>query len=253
TSVLGRFTGKTAIVTASTDGIGFAIAQRLGQDGAHVVISSRKEANVNKTVDMLKEQKLSASGVVCHVGKGSDRAKLLEQVKSVHGRADILVCNAAVNPYFGPMLGTPENAVDKIFEVNVKSTFMLIKESVPLLQAGTNPSILVVSSIAAYHSMDFLGMYSVSKTALVALTKTLAPELGPMNIRINCLSPGIIKTKFSSALWKDPALHKQFLKQVPLGRVGLPEDCGNVAAHMCSDDAAYMTGESVVVSGGMPS
>lgn len=250
-----RLAGKVAIVTASTDGIGFAIAKRLCQDGAKVMISSRKQQNVDAALQRLKDENLQAAGVVCHVAKQADRAKLIDETVKQFGGIDILVSNAAVNPYYGTLLATPEDAWDKIFETNVKATFLLCKEIVPYLAKRGSGSIVIVSSIGGYSytPLSLIGAYSVSKTALFGLTKALAPELAQDNIRVNCLAPGIIKTKFSKALTENDDSANIALQTIPLRRFGVPEDCAGTVAFMVSDDSAYMTGETIVVSGGMTS
>lgn len=243
----GRFKGKVAIVTASTDGIGFAIAKRLAEDGASVCISSRKEKNVEEALQKLKG--LPVFGTVCHVAKADDRRRLLDLVRNEKGTLDFLISNAAVNPSFGPMLDTPEDAWDKIFEVNVKSAFLLTKEAVPLMKQSTCGSIVYISSIGGYQILSALGAYSVSKTALLGLTKGLAEELAP-SIRVNCVCPGIIDTKFSSALTSNEGIAEEALRRVPLKRFGKPDDISGLVSFLCSDDAAYITGESIVAAGG---
>ncbi|CAF5154753.1 unnamed protein product, partial [Rotaria magnacalcarata] len=165
--------GKVACVTASTDGIGFAIAHRLAREGARVVISSRKAINVQKAVDKLKEEKLDIHGTVCHVSKSDDRTRLLNETMEKYGKLDILVSNAAISPVFGNILETQESEWDKIFDVNVKAAFFLIKEAIPYLEKQKNSSIVIVSSIAGYSPFELIGAYSVSKTALLGLTKAL--------------------------------------------------------------------------------
>lgn len=243
----GRLKDKVAIVTASTDGIGFAIAKRLAEDGATVCISSRKEHNVAQALDKLKG--LPVFGTTCHVGKAEDRKKLFDLVKKEKGSLDFLISNAAVNPSFGPMLETGEDAWDKIFEVNVKSAFLLTKEAMPMLKNSKSGSIVFISSIGGYQILSALGAYSVSKTALLGLTKGLAEELAP-GIRVNCVCPGIIDTKFSSALTSNEGIAEEALRRVPLKRFGQPEDISGVVSFLCSPDAAYITGESIVAAGG---
>ncbi|KAK7460333.1 hypothetical protein BaRGS_00038921 [Batillaria attramentaria] len=248
-----KLAGKVAVVTASTEGIGFAIAKRLCEDGAKVVISSRKQKNVDAAVQQLRDLDLPATGVVCHVGKKADRDRLLAETVQQYGGIDILVSNAAANPYYGPLLDTSDEAWDKIFDTNVKATFLLCKEVVPHLEKRGGGSIVLVGSFAGYRPNPMIGAYSVSKTALLGLTKTLAPELAGKNIRVNCLAPGIIKTKFSRALWENDTVHDIAMQQVPMGRMGTPEDCAGTVSFLVSDDANYITGETVVVSGGMTS
>ncbi|XP_063951325.1 dehydrogenase/reductase SDR family member 4-like [Lytechinus pictus] len=248
-----RLEGKVAVVTASTEGIGYAIAKRLGEEGAHVVISSRKQANVDKALKSLKEANLSVSGLVCHVGKESDRAKLIEMAVKENGGLDILVSNAAANPFFGKILDCDDKSWDKIFEINVKSAFLLVKESVPHMVSRGGGSVVLVSSIAGYMPFELLGPYSVSKTALLGLTKALTPQLTEMNIRVNCVAPGLIKTNFSAALFATEESTKLALSQIPMKRAGTPDEIAGIVSFLASDDASYITGENMLVAGGSPS
>lgn len=246
-STPGRLKDRTALVTASTDGIGFAIAKRLAEDGATVFISSRKQENVSQALEKLKG--LPVFGTTCHVAKKEDRDKLFALVAKERGSLDFLVSNAAVNPCFGPMIDTPEDAWDKIFEVNVKSAFLLTREALPLMKKSKCASIVFISSIGGYQTLAALGAYSVSKTALLALTKGLAEELAP-SVRVNCVCPGIIETKFSSALTTNEGIAEEALKRVPLRRFGQTDEISGVVSFLCSPDASYITGESIVAAGG---
>eukprot|EP00050_Salpingoeca_kvevrii_P011691 m.17286 g.17286 ORF g.17286 m.17286 type:complete len:261 (+) comp3577_c0_seq1:30-812(+) len=248
-----RLQGRVALVTASTDGIGLAVARRLGMDGAHVVVSSRKQQNVDEAVESLRADGICVSGLVCHVGKAEDRTKLIEHTLGEHGKLDILVSNAAVNPVFGPAIKTPEDAWDKIFDINVKAAFLLTQEAFPHLKKSDYPSIVFISSIAGLVPFPALGPYSVSKTALLGMTKVLANEMGPFGIRVNAVAPGVIKTRFSEQLWGSDAVAKKALAAIPLGRFGETVDCAGLVSFLCSDDAAYITGETHVVAGGMQS
>ncbi|KAH0626170.1 hypothetical protein JD844_000985 [Phrynosoma platyrhinos] len=236
----GILADKVALVTASTEGIGFAIARRLAQDGAHVVVSSRKQANVDRAVAELQKENLSVSGLVCHA---------LER----HGGIDILVSNAAVNPYFGTMLDVTEEVWDKILDINVKAAAMLVQLVVPHMEKRGGGSIILVSSIAAYSPFTSLGPYNVSKTALLGLMRNYVQELTPRNIRINCLAPGLIRTKFSAALRMDKATLEKVMEHMRILRVGEPSDCSGIVSFLCSPDAEYITGETMVVAGGSPS
>jgi len=247
----GKLAGKVAVVTASTEGIGLAIAQNLGRHGASVMLSSRKATNVEKAVEQLKSEGLDVDGMVCHVGKSSDRSALLESTVKRWGGLDILVSNAAVNPYFGPILGCPEETWDKIFEVNVKASFLLFKACVPLFESRGGGSAVFVSSIGGFQPIPMLGPYSVSKTALFGLTKALAAEVASDNIRVNCIAPGIIKTKFAEALTDNEDIAEKALENLPLGRFGRPEEMGGVVSFLVSDEASYLTGETIVLAGGM--
>nr|XP_042700858.1 dehydrogenase/reductase SDR family member 4-like [Chrysemys picta bellii] len=233
--------------------IGFAVARRLAQDGAHVVLSSRKQSNVDRAVAELRAQSLSVSGTVCHVGRAADRERLVATALERHGGIDILVSNAAVNPFFGNTLEASEDVWNKILQINVTATALLVGLVVPHMEKRGGGSIVLVSSIAGFSPIPALGPYSVSKTALLGLTKVLAPELGARNIRINCLAPGIIQTNFSSALWKEEAVKEKMMKNLKLQRMGVPSDCAGIVSFLCSPDASYITGETVVVGGGAPS
>lgn len=243
--------GKVAIVTASTDGIGLAAAEALGKRGAHVVVSSRRQANVDKAVALLQSQSIRVTGTTCNVGKGEDREKLVQLTMEQCGGIDILVSNAAVNPFFGNILDSTEDVWDKILSVNVKSAFLLTKLVVPHMEKRGGGNVVFVSSVAGYQPMQALGPYSVSKTALLGLTRALAPDLAPSNIRVNCVAPGIIKTRFSSALWENEAIVDEFKKQLSIKRIGVPEEIGGVIAFLCSDEASYITGETITVTGGI--
>ncbi|EKX55445.1 hypothetical protein GUITHDRAFT_149798 [Guillardia theta CCMP2712] len=247
-----RLAGKVAIVTASTAGIGLGIARRLAQEGAGVMICSRKLENVQKTVDMLRSENLKVEGIPCHVGKAEDRENLIKAtLDKFGGRIDALVSNAAVNPAYGPLQEMSESQWEKIFDINVKSAFLLSKEVIPVMQQQKSGSIVMVSSIAAYTAIEGLGAYSISKTALLGLSKVIAHEQAQYGIRCNCIAPGIVKTHFSEALWTDQKVHDKVVRQVPLRRFGEAEDIAGAAAFLCSADSSYMTGETMVIAGGM--
>ncbi|OXU18815.1 hypothetical protein TSAR_002136 [Trichomalopsis sarcophagae] len=248
-----RLEGKVAIVTASTQGIGFSVARRLAQEGAKVVISSRREANVNSALAQLKAEGLEVSGVICHVGKEEDRHKLLNETISKYGGLDILVPNAAVNPAIGSVMECSESVWDKIFEINVKSTFLLMKESLPYLRKSKSPSIVIMSSISGYQPFSLLGVYSITKTTLLSLNKTVAEELASEGIRVNAIAPGVIKTKFAKALYESEEANEATLSTIPMQRLGEPDEVAAVAAFLASDDASYITGETIVAGGGMKS
>ncbi|XP_026342230.2 dehydrogenase/reductase SDR family member 4 isoform X1 [Ursus americanus] len=244
---------KVALVTASTDGIGFAIARRLARDGAHVVVSSRKQQNVDRAVAALQGEGLSVSGTVCHVGKAEDRERLVATAVNLHGGIDILVTNAAVSPFFGNLMDVTEEVWDKILDINVKATALMTKAVVPEMEKRGGGSVVIVASIGAYLPFPGLGPYNVSKTALLGLTKNLARELDQRNIRVNCLAPGLIKTSFSQVLWMDKAREESIKETMQIRRIGKPDDCAGIVSFLCSEDASYITGETVVVGGGTPS
>lgn len=174
-----------------------------------------------------------------------------ETLKKFGGRIDAFVSNAAVNPAYGPVLNTSEDQWDKLFDINVKAAFLLCKEVLPVMQTQKSGSVVFVSSIAGYTAIEGLGGYSVSKTALLGLSKVMATEQAPYGIRSNCIAPGIVKTHFSEALWVDEKQSERVLRQVPLRRFGEVEDIAGAAAYLCADESSYMTGETLTIAGGM--
>ena len=248
--------GKVAIVTASTQGIGKAIATRLANDGAKVMICSRKEKNVNKALEEIRlaaNHSAEIEGMVCHVGKEEDREKLIQGTVDKFGGIDILISNAGTNPTFGPMLDCTEDQWDKIFDNNVKAAFLLTKLATPHMLEKGEGNVIFISSIAGLHPIPMILPYSVSKTALLGLTKALSYDLAPQNIRVNCVCPGIIDTNFSSALTSNEFVANKTLEMLHIKRFGQPEDIGGIVSFLCSNDASYITGENIVVSGGMAS
>ncbi|EGW11570.1 Dehydrogenase/reductase SDR family member 2 [Cricetulus griseus] len=232
--------------------IGFSIAQRLARDGAHVVLSSRKQQNVDCAVAMLKAEGLSVTGTVCHVGKAEDREQLVATALEHCGGVDFLVCVAGVNPLVGSTLKSSEQIWDKILSVNVKAPALLLSQLLPHMENRGQGSVVLVSSVTAYVPIPRLGVYNVSKTALLGLTKTLAVELAPKNIRVNCLVPGIINTDFGRVLTEDSAFEEHLKYFYGIQRVGQPEDCAGLVSFLCSPEASYITGENIAVAGWSP-
>ncbi|XP_040596667.1 dehydrogenase/reductase SDR family member 2, mitochondrial-like [Mesocricetus auratus] len=247
-----KLANKVAVVTGSTNGIGFSIARRLAQDGAHVVISSRKQQNVDRAVAMLRGEGLSATGTVCHVGKAEDREQLVARALEHCGGVDFLVCVAGVNPLVGSTLRSSEQIWDKILSVNVKAPALLLSQLLPHMESRGQGAVVLVSSVAAYVPLPRLGVYNVSKTALLGLTKTLAVELAPKSIRVNCLVPGVINTDFGRVLTEDSACEEHLKYFYGMQRVGRPEDCAGLVSFLCSPEASYITGENIAVAGWSP-
>ncbi|XP_054988873.1 dehydrogenase/reductase SDR family member 2, mitochondrial-like [Sorex araneus] len=243
-----KFANKVAVVTGSTKGIGLASARRLAQDGAHVVISSRKQQNVDHAVAMLQDEGLSVTGTVCHVGKAEDRERLVAKALEHNKGVDFLVCVAGVNPLVGSTLGSSEQIWDKILHVNVKSPALLLSQLLPHMEKRGQGSVILVSSITAYNPVTDLGVYNISKTAVLGLTKTLAKELAPKNIRVNCIVPGLIKTEFSQIVRPKDSSWAQKHIFFPC-RLGVPEDCSGLVSFLCSPDAGYISGEMIAVAG----
>ncbi|XP_046448130.1 dehydrogenase/reductase SDR family member 4-like isoform X2 [Daphnia pulex] len=248
---------RVAVITASTDGIGFAMAQRLAVDGAHVVISSRHQKNVDEALAKLKSEGLSVSGMVCHAGVKEDRTRLIEKTVAEFGGFDILISNAAVNPGgVKRLLNCTEDVWDKIFDVNVKSSFFLAKEALPHMEKRGKASIIFNSSILGYTpncGIDFMGAYALSKTAVLGLTKLMAMELGPRGVRVNCICPGLIDTRFGSAITQDERSKQLMQINCPLQRNGMPEEMAGLASFLASDDSSYITGSNIVAAGGIQS
>ncbi|KAL8470139.1 hypothetical protein ACS0TY_032853 [Phlomoides rotata] len=245
-----RFEGKVAIVTASTQGIGFAIAERLGLEGAAVVISSRRQKNVDEAVEKLKARGIEALGLVCHVSNAQQRKDLISNTIQKYGKIDVVVCNAAANPAVDGILETKELVLDKLWEINVKSSILLLQEAAPHLKKGS--SVIFVNSISAFQPPPGLAMYGVTKTALLGLTKALAAEMAP-DIRVNGVAPGFVPTHFASFITSNDDMRKSMEEKTLLNRLGTAQDMAAAAAYLASDDASYVTGETLVVAGGMPS
>ncbi|XP_042444224.1 short-chain dehydrogenase/reductase SDRA-like [Zingiber officinale] len=245
-----RLEGKVAIVTASTQGIGFAIAERLGLEGAAVVVSSRKQNNVDEAVEKLRSKGIEVIGAVCHVSNPQHRKDLVEKTVQKYGHIDIVVSNAAANPSVDGILYTKESTLDKLWDINVKSSILILQAAASYLQKGS--SVILISSIAGYHPQASMAMYGVTKTALLGLTKALASEMSP-DTRVNCIAPGFVPTHFANFITNNDAMRKTIEDQTLLKRLGTTEDMASVAAFLASDDSSYITGETLVVAGGMPS
>lgn len=242
-------TNRTALVTGATRGIGLAITRALAQAGARVVVSSRKAEAVEAVVRSLREAGHEAAGVPAHVGRADDVARLAEQAVAAFGGCDIVVNNAAANPVFGPVQDTSDDAFEKIMAVNVRGPFQLCRALLPYLSAGKG-SIVNISSIGGVSPEQGLGIYSVSKAALISLTQVMAREWGGLGVRANVICPGLIKTDFSQTLWQNEALMGRFLKAQPISRIGEPEDVAGMAVFLASEAAGYCTGGVYMVDGG---
>nr|XP_023025827.1 dehydrogenase/reductase SDR family member 4-like [Leptinotarsa decemlineata] len=247
-----RLKGKIGIVTGSTYGIGYAIAEKLAIEGATVIVCSRQKKHVDEAVSKLREKNYNAFGVVCHVSNADDRKHLFEAAKKLGG-LDILVQNVGVNPApLTKVFDCVDEAWDKIFDVNVKTSFLLSKEAIPLLKQSNAGRIIYISSQAAFHQFAKLGAYGVSKVALLGLTKYGSLHLAEFNITVNCVAPGLIDTRFVKTIKEDPEFQflLKYTKLIPLGRPGHPRDVAGTVAFLASDDASYITGETIIVGGG---
>jgi dehydrogenase/reductase SDR family member 4 len=242
--------GKVAIITGSSKGIGKAIAKGLAENGAQVVISSRDQAACDAVVLEFEKEGLKAVSIACHIGKETQRKNLVDATIAAFGRIDILVNNAAINPVFGPIETVDPTIFDKIMEVNVKAPWSLSNLVLPHLQANKKGSIVNIASVEALTPGFGLGIYSTSKAAMVMLSKNQAKEWGKHGIRVNAICPGLIKTKFSAALWQNEQIVSKLEKALPSGRMGHPEEMVGLACLLASDAGAYMTGGVYAADGG---
>ncbi len=242
---------KVAIVTGASRGIGQAIAEAYAQAGASLVLTSRKLENVGPAAEAIRAAGGRAIALAAHAGDQAAAEAVVQAALAEYGRVDILVNNAATNPHFGPLLTAEASHFDKIFEVNVKGYFYMIKAAAPGMTAQGGGKIINVASIAGINPGPWMGVYSVSKAAVIMLTKALAAELAPANIQVNALAPGFIKTKFSAALWSNPALNAGIGKLTPAGRIADPEELTGAALYLASDASSFTTGSVLVVDGGI--
>jgi dehydrogenase/reductase SDR family member 4 len=243
-------TGKVALITGASKGIGESIAHYLAAQGAKIVVNSRKQEAVDAVANAIITEGGQAVGIAGQVGNADDCKNLFDFTMETYGRVDILVNNAATNPVFGPVENTDDKAFNKIIDVNVKAPFDLAKLCLPVMQQNGGGSIINISSIGGVSPETMLGIYSVSKAALISLTKVMATEWGKYNIRANVICPGLIQTKFSQALWSNDAIMKHMMSKLPLSRVGQPEEIASLALFLASDASSYCTGGVFVADGG---
>ncbi|MBL4606509.1 MAG: SDR family oxidoreductase [Pseudomonadales bacterium] len=246
--------GKTVLITGSSRGIGKAIAKQMFLHGANVVISSRKaEAceQVCAEINALSEgDKPRAISVPCNISRKEELENLVNTTKNEFGKIDILVCNAAINPHFGPMSTIPDTAFDKILSSNIKSNHWLCQLALPDMAERKDGVVIIISSIAGLTGNPVLGTYGISKAADMALTRNIAVEYGGRNIRANTIAPGLIKTDFSKALWSNDFILKEALGHTPLSRIGEPDEIAGAAVFLASDAGKYITGQTLVIDGG---
>ncbi|MDH3221714.1 MAG: glucose 1-dehydrogenase [Gammaproteobacteria bacterium] len=245
-----RLDDKVALVTGASHGIGEAMARELARFGAKVVVCSRKQEAVDAVATAFRAEGLEATGIAANLGNIEDIQSLLEQTIEAYGGLDIIVNNAAANPVFGPVQNTDERAFDKIIDVNLKGPFVLCRKAYPVLQQRGGGSIINISSIGGLTPEAGIGIYSVSKAAIINLTRAMAQDWGADNIRVNAICPGLIKTRFSEALWNDEETLDRFVNRIPLGRIGEPEDISGLAVYLASGASAYCTGGIYMVDGG---
>jgi NAD(P)-dependent dehydrogenase (short-subunit alcohol dehydrogenase family) len=242
--------GKVALVTGSSRGIGKAIAMQLALHGARVVISSRKADSCAAVAAEITAAGGTAIAHACHVGHKDELKGLVDATLARWGQIDVVVCNAAANPYFGPSLNMPDEAFDKIIQTNLHSNLWLCNLTLPAMAARKDGAVIIVSSVAGFIGTAQLGAYAISKAADMQLARNLAVEWGPHNIRVNCIAPGIIRTHFARALWEDPQRAAAFARRNPLRRLGDPDDVAGVAVLLASRAGNFITGQTLVVDGG---
>ena len=248
---LFELNGKVAVITGSSRGIGRAIAERMAEAGASVVVSSRNFQACAEVATMIKARGGSALAHAANISNKADLRTLVDRTLQEWGRIDVLVVNAAVNPYFGPLLKIADDAFDKIMASNVRSAVWLCSMVIPAMAERKDGSVIVISSIAGLKGNSALGAYGISKAADFQLVRNLAVEYGPSNVRINAIAPAIIRTDFARRLWEDPEIYDRAVKGYPLRRIGEPDEVAGAAIFLASRAGAFVTGQVIVVDGGM--
>jgi NAD(P)-dependent dehydrogenase (short-subunit alcohol dehydrogenase family) len=242
--------GKVAIITGSSKGIGAAMAHGLAAHGAKVVVSSRDQAAVNAVAEEIKKLGFEATGIACHVGDEAQLSQLVEKTIATYGGVDILINNAAINPTFGPLADTELGAFDKIMSVNLRSCFILSNLCLPSMKERGGGSIINIASVEGLKPSQGLGPYSVSKAALIMLTKSQAKEWGAFGVRSNAVCPGLVQTKLSAGLWQNEKILDSITKHLPSGRMAQPEEMSGLAIFLASEASSYCTGGVYTADGG---
>ena len=243
-------TGKVAVVTGSSRGIGRAIAERLAEHGAKVVISSRKPETCEPVAAGIRARGGEAMVIPCHIAHKEALQALADRTVAAWGGIDILVCNAAVNPYLGPAAGASDEVYERVMGANVRSNFWLCNMVLPGMAARGGGSVIIISSIGGLRGSAQLGLYAISKAADMQLARNICVEWGPRNIRANAIAPGLVRTDFARALWEDPALYRKRTKDTPLQRIGEPDEIAGAAVFLASAAGSFMTGQTLVIDGG---
>lgn len=242
--------GKVALVTGSSRGIGKAILLAMSAQGASVVVSSRTRKTCEMVVQEISDHGGQAMAIPCNISRADELESLVQLTTKAYGKIDILVCNAAVNPFMGPLSKLSQSDYDHVLNTNVKNTLWLCNQVIPQMATRGNGSVIIISSIGGLRGSSNLGAYTISKAAEMQLARNLAVEWGDKNVRVNCLAPGLIRTDFSRALWEDSSYYATAISSYPLRRIGEPEDVAGAAVFLASDAAAFITGQTIVIDGG---
>ncbi len=245
-------TGKSAIITGSSRGIGRAIAEAMADQGAKVTISSRKPGPCQEVADAInkKHGDGTAIAVPANISSKDELQAMVDATNKAFGKVDVVVCNAAANPYYGPMEGITDEQFEKVLQNNIISNHWLIQMCMPQMRERKDGAIILVSSIGGLRGSPIIGAYNISKAADFQLARNLATEYGKDNIRVNCIAPGLIRTDFARALWEDPKNLKSALSGTPMARIGEPVEIAGAAVYLASAAGAYMTGQMMAVDGG---
>jgi len=247
---LFNLTGKVALITGSTKGIGLAIARRMAQAGARVVISSRNQDICDEVAASINAEGGVAVAIACNINYKEQLRQLVDKTVEQLGAIDILVCNAALNPHYGSSQNIPDEAFDKIMNANIGSAHRLCQMVLPAMAEKGGGAVIIVSSIAGLKGTPVLGAYGISKAADMQMARNLAVEWGPKNIRVNCIAPGLVRTDFARALWENPETYAATVAKYPLRRIGEPDEIAGAAIYLASDAGSFTTGQTLVVDGG---
>ncbi len=243
-------TGKVALITGSTKGIGQAIATRMAEHGAKVVISSRNQDACDKVAAGIRNAGHTAIAIACNINYKEQLQQLVNKTVEQLGPVDILVCNAALNPYFGPSQQIPDESFDKVMHANIGSVHRLCQLVIPGMAGKGGGAVIIVSSIGGLKGTEHLGAYAISKAADMQIARNLAVEWGPQQVRVNCIAPGLVRTDFARALWENPEIYAATVSKYPLRRIGEPDEIAGAAVFLASAAGSFTTGQTIVIDGG---
>ncbi len=241
---------KVALITGSTKGIGKAIAMRMAEQGAKVVVSSRNQDACDEVAAEIKVQGGEAIAIACNINHQDQLENVVAKTQQELGTINVLVCNAALNPYFGPSQDIPDAAFDKIMQANIGSVHRLCQLVIPGMADSGGGAVIIVSSIGGLKGTENLGAYAISKAADMQIARNLAVEWGPKNVRVNCIAPGLVRTDFARALWENPDIYAATISKYPLRRIGEPDEIAGAAVLLASDAGSFTTGQTIVIDGG---